>query len=70
MDTAWFSQGMTDVPVDDTWLSPRENQWVERMRFEKRRTEFRMGRWTAKNAVALFLDRPRSVGEIRRLTGL
>jgi 4'-phosphopantetheinyl transferase len=30
------------------------------MRFEKRRSEFRMGRWTAKNAIALFLDRPRT----------
>jgi 4'-phosphopantetheinyl transferase len=30
------------------------------MRFEKRRSEFRMGRWTAKNAIALFLKRPRT----------
>jgi 4'-phosphopantetheinyl transferase len=30
------------------------------MRFEKRRSEFRMGRWTAKNALALFLGRPRT----------
>jgi 4'-phosphopantetheinyl transferase len=30
------------------------------MRFEKRRCEFRMGRWTAKNAIALFLGRPRT----------
>jgi 4'-phosphopantetheinyl transferase len=49
---------MTDVPSDDGWLSPRERAWVDRMRFEKRRSEFRMGRWTAKNTIALFLDRP------------
>jgi 4'-phosphopantetheinyl transferase len=49
---------MTEVPSDDGWLSPREVTWVERMRFEKRRSEFRMGRWTAKNALALFLKRP------------
>jgi 4'-phosphopantetheinyl transferase len=49
---------MADVPSDDRWLSRREAAWVARMRFEKRRSEFRMGRWTAKNAIALFLDRP------------
>ena len=58
MSVAWHSQGMTDVPPDDGWLSRREAAWVARMHFEKRRSEFRMGRWTAKNAVALFLDRP------------
>jgi 4'-phosphopantetheinyl transferase len=51
---------MTDVPPDDGWLSPREAAWVARMRFEKRRSEFRMGRWTAKNAIALFLELPRN----------
>lgn len=60
MSVAWHSQGMTDVPPDDGWLSPREAAWVARMRFEKRRSEFRMGRWTAKNAIALFLERPRT----------
>ncbi len=60
MSVAWHSQGMADVPPDDGWLSPREAAWVARMRFEKRRSEFRMGRWTAKNAIALFLDHPRS----------
>ncbi len=60
MSVAWHSQGMTDVPPDDGWLSPREAAWVARMSFEKRRSEFRMGRWTAKNAIALFLARPLS----------
>lgn len=55
---AWYSQGMGDVPSDDGWLSPLEASWIGRMRFEKRSSEFRMGRWTAKNAVSLFLGRP------------
>lgn len=58
MSVTWLSQGMTDVPSDDDWLSLRERAWVDRMRFEKRRTEFRLGRWTAKNALALALGRP------------
>ncbi len=58
MRIAWHSQGMGDVPSDDEWLSPLEASWIARMRFEKRSSEFRMGRWTAKNAVSLFLGRP------------
>jgi 4'-phosphopantetheinyl transferase len=54
----WLSQGMADVPADDRWLSPREAAWIARMRFPKRRTEFRLGRWTAKKALALYLGRP------------
>jgi 4'-phosphopantetheinyl transferase len=74
MNVAWYSQGMSDVPPDDGWLSPRETQWVARMRFEKRRSEFRLGRWAAKNAIALYLKRhtsPRSLQgiEIDRAPG-
>jgi len=53
----WLSQGMADVPDDDAWLSPREAAWIARMRFRKRRSEFRLGRWTAKKALALYLGR-------------
>jgi 4'-phosphopantetheinyl transferase len=56
----WLSQGMADVPADDAWLSPREAAWVARMRFPKRRSEFRLGRWTAKRALALYLKRDAS----------
>lgn len=57
MSVAWLSQGMGDAPADDGWLSPREAAWVARMRFPKRRAEFRLGRWTAKKALALYLGR-------------
>jgi 4'-phosphopantetheinyl transferase len=67
VSVAWHSQGMTDVPPDDGWLSAREARWVTRMRFDKRRSEFRMGRWTAKNAIALFLDRLRSPEALRAI---
>jgi len=55
---------MGDVPAADDWLSPREAAWVVRMRFEKRRSEFRLGRWTAKNALALYLRHPRDVADL------
>jgi 4'-phosphopantetheinyl transferase len=63
----WLSQGMADVPATDAWLSSREAAWVARMRFPKRRTEFRLGRWTAKAALALYLGRRRSVEELRAI---
>jgi 4'-phosphopantetheinyl transferase len=58
---------MADAPQDDDWLSPREGAWVARMRFPKRRSEFRLGRWTAKKAVALYLGREASAGALRSI---
>ena len=55
---------MGDVPTDDGWLSSREAAWVARMRFPKRRSEFRLGRWTAKQALALYLGRDASAGAL------
>jgi 4'-phosphopantetheinyl transferase len=40
------------VPPDDDWLTPRERVVLDGLRFEKRRTDWRLGRWTAKHAVA------------------
>jgi len=64
---SWLSQGMADAPSDDAWLSPREASWVARMRFPKRRTEFRLGRWTAKKALALYLGRNGSAAALRSI---
>ncbi len=55
---------MADVPAADGWLSLREARWVDRMRFEKRRSEFRLGRWTAKRAIALFLEGPHGPSDL------
>ena len=64
---SWLSQGMTDAPADDAWLSSREGTWVARMRFPKRRSEFRLGRWTAKKALALYLGREASAVALRSI---
>jgi 4'-phosphopantetheinyl transferase len=55
---------MADAPADDAWLSPREAAWVARLRFPKRRSEFRLGRWTAKRALALYLGRDSSAAAL------
>jgi 4'-phosphopantetheinyl transferase len=63
----WLSQGIGDAPAEDGWLSPREAAWVARMRFPKRRSEFRLGRWTAKLALAHYLGRETSAGALRSI---
>jgi 4'-phosphopantetheinyl transferase len=63
----WLSQGMADVPLDEAWLSPREAAWIARMRFPKRRSEFRLGRWTAKKALALYLGLGQAAEALRAI---
>jgi 4'-phosphopantetheinyl transferase len=58
MDLYWFEQSLADVPREETWLSAREAGYSRNLRFPKRRTDWLLGRWTAKNAVAAFLDIP------------
>jgi 4'-phosphopantetheinyl transferase len=58
---------MDDPPAHDEWLSPVEAGYVARLRFPKRRTEFRLGRWTAKVAIARQLGLEASIEQLRRL---
>ena len=39
---------LDDVPSDDAWLSAREREILAALEGEKRREEWRLGRWTAK----------------------
>jgi len=47
---------MADVPKEQAWLSSSEANHLNMMRFPGRRADWLLGRWTAKNAVAVFLD--------------
>lgn len=53
-----MSAGLAAVPAHDEWLAATESAWAQRMRFEKRRREYRLARWCAKTAVAAMLDDP------------
>jgi len=45
-----------DVPTgDDAWLAPAERAELARFRIDKRRNEWRLGRWTAKRLLAVEL---------------
>jgi 4'-phosphopantetheinyl transferase len=51
----WTEQTAADVPLDDAWLSAAECARLNAMRIAKRRADWRLGRWTAKSAVARYL---------------
>lgn len=52
----WLEQTEADVPAGDQWLSPAERLYLAGFSFEKRRSEWRLGRWTAKRAAAWCLN--------------
>lgn len=56
MEIYWSEQTIAHVPSDDGWLSATEALHLNGLRFPKRRADWRLGRWTAKCAVAAYLD--------------
>ncbi len=47
----WLACPQSAVPPEDDWLSPHERERLAGMRLAKRRGDYRLGRWTAKQAV-------------------
>jgi len=56
----WLLRHSIDVPRDDSWLSAAEQQLQARFVVPKRRADWRLGRWTAKAALAAALGVDRS----------
>ncbi len=56
MNLFWLEQTEADVPVENNWLSAGETLRLSALRFPKRRGDWRLGRWTAKRAVAAHLS--------------
>jgi 4'-phosphopantetheinyl transferase len=56
MDVYWLEQNAADVPGGDDWLADSERLCLGRLRIPKRRSDWRLGRWTAKLAVAAHLE--------------
>lgn len=55
MDVYWLEQSEADVPPGDDWLGAREMARLAKLRFPKRRADWRLGRWTVKLAIAHLL---------------
>ena len=58
MDVYWLEQTEADVPSGEDWLSANEVVRLNSMRVAKRRADWRLGRWTAKCALAIYLTLP------------
>ena len=50
MAPRWLTACAADVPAGDAWLSAAERHVQSGLRIEKRRADWRLGRWTAKQA--------------------
>ncbi|MBZ5586416.1 MAG: 4'-phosphopantetheinyl transferase superfamily protein, partial [Acidobacteriia bacterium] len=64
MRVFWLEQTEADVPPSNDWLGPAELDRCNAFRFAKRRNDWRLGRWTAKCALAAYLDYPWELARI------
>lgn len=67
MSVRWLARGVHDVPESADWLSPAESARLSLLRFAKRRSEMRLARWTAKQAIARALDLEADAGTLARI---
>jgi len=67
MDLYWFEQITANVPAGEGWLSIGEANYARALRFPKRRADWLLGRWTAKNAVALMLGFASEADVLRKI---
>ena len=63
----WLACGVAEVPDDDGWLTPPEAARLNRMRYVKRRSEARLGRWTAKRTLARALGLSGDPADLTRI---
>jgi len=54
----WLERAADDLPPTNDWLSTGEANHLKTLRFTKRRTDWLLGRWTAKRAIAAYLHQP------------
>jgi 4'-phosphopantetheinyl transferase len=54
----WLSRCLAEVGPGEDWLGPAERRVLAGLRLERRRSDWRLGRWTAKAAVAIWLTVP------------
>jgi len=63
----WLGQTQADIPAGNDWLSVSECVCLNGLHFAKRRDDWRLGRWTAKCAVASFLNLPADAQGLARI---
>jgi 4'-phosphopantetheinyl transferase len=63
----WFEQCAADMPAEDDWLSDAERIRAAELRVPKRCADWRLGRWTAKRAVATYLRRSTKLNDLAQI---
>ena len=56
----WITRSLADIPDNSDWLSDGEREILATLRFPKRRNDWRLGRWTAKQAVSSYQMKQKS----------
>ncbi len=69
LDTWWLARGEDQLPAAADWLSEAERGRADMLRYTKRRTDFLLGRWTLKLAVAKVLGWPDDPPVLARIEG-
>ncbi|WIX98589.1 4'-phosphopantetheinyl transferase superfamily protein [Amycolatopsis mongoliensis] len=64
---SWLAHGMRHVPSADDWLSAAESARLAGLPHPKRRSELRLSRWTAKQAIAEVLGLGTDPGSLARI---
>ena len=54
----WLSQTEAEIPSGMDWLTAREQSIFSGLRYPKRRQDWSLGRWTAKQCLARYLEIP------------
>jgi 4'-phosphopantetheinyl transferase len=67
MNVYWLEQIEANVPLRNDWLCPNEANRLSFMHFAKRRVDWRLGRWTAKCALAAYLKLPFTCDSFARM---
>jgi 4'-phosphopantetheinyl transferase len=63
----WLQQAEADVPASNHWLGGAEAAVLDGLRFARRRSDWRLGRWTAKRALAAYLGCPAGAGVLQHI---
>jgi len=58
MEVRWLEQSLAEMGPETDWLSAAEVARLGNLRIPKRRQDWQLGRWTAKHAVAAYLQLP------------
>jgi 4'-phosphopantetheinyl transferase len=65
----WLAQTTGDVPAGDDWMAAGEAARLNAMHIPKRRSDFRLGRWTARQALTACPDVSTGAVEVRARAG-